>query len=118
MAIVEVLPDLFAADAAAELFGALADRSRLLILCELGRGSRRVGELVPRLGLAQSSVSGHLAVLKRAGLVNVERQGNHRVYSLARPELLDLMAALQPMLHPRPGLAPAPTPYCDGQTAA
>jgi ArsR family transcriptional regulator len=62
---------------------ALADASRLRILGLLGREELSVGELTAVLGMAQSRVSGHLAILREAGLVRDRREGTSAFYSLA-----------------------------------
>lgn len=67
----------------AELFGALADRTRLRILNLLRGGERCVCDLVDTLGAPQPSVSRHLAVLRRAGLVRARREGAWMHYRLA-----------------------------------
>ena len=50
--------------AEAALFHALSDPSRLLIVRHLSLGEHRVVDLTAHLGLAQSTVSKHLACLK------------------------------------------------------
>ena len=50
-----------------------------------------VGDLVQRLPIAQSGVSRHLRILKEAGIVQAERQGQKRIYSLC-PEPFDELA--------------------------
>ena len=84
--------------AAAYLFRGLGDPARLAILRHLALGEHRVVELTAHLGLAQSTVSGHLACLRECGLVTSRPQGRASVYSLARPELLDLLAAAETLL--------------------
>jgi len=68
---------------AAAVFKALGHPTRLLILQILGRGPRCVCEIVPATGLDQSTVSRHLAVLHRAGVVQSRREGTMMIYSLA-----------------------------------
>lgn len=70
----------------AELFRALADPTRLRILCLLGQEELAVAELVEILGIGQSTVSGHLASLRREGLVAARRDGAHQRYQVAMPE--------------------------------
>ncbi len=95
----DVLVDEAAAlSAAACLFRGLADPARLAIVRHLGLGEHRVVELTAHLGLAQSTVSGHLACLRDCGLVTSRAQGRASVYSLARPELMDLLAAAERLL--------------------
>lgn len=84
--------------AAAYLFRTLGDPTRLLILRHLARGEHRVVDLMSHLGLAQSTVSGHLACLRDCGLVRSRAQGRASLYSLARPELLDLFGATESFL--------------------
>jgi DNA-binding transcriptional ArsR family regulator len=66
---------------------ALADESRRTMLETLSRGPATVGELAALLPIARPGVSRHLRVLREAGLVDVRRQAQRRVYSL-RPQPL------------------------------
>ncbi len=68
-------------------FTAIADPVRRHILDLLQDRELPVGALVESLDVAQPSVSKHLGVLRRAGLVAVRPQGNHRYYR-ATPEPL------------------------------
>lgn len=78
----------------AALFHALADPTRLMILEHLETGEHKVKELTEHLGLAQSTVSAHLACLRDTGLVSVRSQGRASIYSLGQaPELRDLLAS-------------------------
>lgn len=72
-----------AADEASELLKSLANRHRLLILCQLTDGDRSVGELAAFLGLRDSTVSQHLALLRRDGLVQARRDGQTIWYAIA-----------------------------------
>lgn len=84
--------------AAVCLFRSLADPTRLAILNHLARGEHRVVELTSHLGLAQSTVSAHLACLRDCGLIISQPQGRASVFSLARPELFELLAAAERVL--------------------
>jgi len=84
--------------AAVCLFRSLADPTRLAIVAHLALGEHRVVELTRHLGLAQSTVSGHLACLRDCGLVSFRPQGRASVYFLARPELLELLTAAERVL--------------------
>jgi DNA-binding transcriptional ArsR family regulator len=84
--------------AAVLLFRGLADPARLAIVQHLALGEHRVVDLTAHLGLAQSTVSGHLACLKDCGLVAVRTQGRASVYRLARPELFELLSAAERLL--------------------
>ncbi len=84
--------------AAACLFRSLGDPGRLAIVRHLALGEHRVVDLTAHLGLAQSTVSGHLACLRDCGLVTSRAHGRSSLYSLARPELLDLLSAAENLL--------------------
>lgn len=83
---------------AAALFRGLGDPARLQILRHLALGEHRVVDLTAHLGLAQSTVSGHLACLRDCGLVTARAEGRASLYSLSRPELLDLLASAERLL--------------------
>jgi ArsR family transcriptional regulator, cadmium/lead-responsive transcriptional repressor len=84
--------------AAVTLFHSLSDPVRLRIIRLLSDGERRVVDLTHELGLAQSTVSGHLASLRSAGLVDAHPHGRSTFYALAKPELWELLAAAERVL--------------------
>ena len=85
--------------AAACLFHGFSDPSRLAILRHLALGEHRVVDLTAHLGLAQSTVSKHLACLRDCGLVTSRPQGRASIFSLAQPEaLMDLLDAAERLL--------------------
>ncbi|GAA5154624.1 metalloregulator ArsR/SmtB family transcription factor [Nocardioides marinquilinus] len=85
---------------AACLFRGLADPSRLAVLRHLSEaGEQRVVDLTAHLGLAQSTVSRHLACLAGCGLVTVRPQGRASLYALAHPgPTLQLLATAEALL--------------------
>lgn len=85
--------------AAACLFHGFSDRSRLVILQHLLLGEHRVVELTEHLGLAQSTVSKHLACLRDCGLVTSRPHGRASVFSVTHPEATtELLAAAERLL--------------------
>jgi ArsR family transcriptional regulator len=69
------------------MFRAFSDRTRLRILSLLQEhGEICVGDLVSVLGAPQTTVSRHLAYLRRAGLVTVRKDGLWKHYKLSHPE--------------------------------
>jgi DNA-binding transcriptional ArsR family regulator len=92
------LDEAAALQTAAGMFRGLGDPARLAILRHLALGGHRVVELTEHLGLAQSTVSGHLACLRGCGLVTSQAVGRSSVYSLAHPELMALLAAAERLL--------------------
>jgi predicted transcriptional regulator len=73
-----------------EFFKALGNESRLKIVALLAERDYSVRELAQRLDLKEPTVSEHLATLKQAGLVNVQPDGNHRIYSFNARNLIDM----------------------------
>lgn len=71
--------------AAACLIQGFSDVSRVTIVQHLLLGEHRVVDLTRHLGLAQSTVSRHLACLLDCGIVTVRAQGRASVYALAHP---------------------------------
>jgi ArsR family transcriptional regulator, arsenate/arsenite/antimonite-responsive transcriptional repressor len=69
-------------DRRASLLKSLAHPSRLLIIELLEKGPRCVGELTEAIGADITTVSKHLAVLKRAGLVKDTKHGTYSEYAL------------------------------------
>ena len=83
-----------AADSASDLLKALANRQRLLIVCQLIDGERSVGDLAEFLGLRDSTVSQHLALLRKDGLVSARRDAQTIYYSIASEPAREILAAL------------------------
>jgi DNA-binding transcriptional ArsR family regulator len=71
-----------AADEACNLLKALANPHRLAIVCQLSEKKRSVGELADLLKIRVSTVSQHLALLRREGLVTTQRDGQTIWYSI------------------------------------
>lgn len=84
--------------AAVSLFHSLADPTRLAIVRRLAGGEARVRDLTDELGLAQSTVSKHVACLRDCGLVDGRPVGRQVFYSLTRPELIDLLEVAEVLL--------------------
>jgi DNA-binding transcriptional ArsR family regulator len=101
MAMTVGIEDAVAADlsAAACLFHGFSDPSRLRIVQHLLVGEHRVVELTEHLGLAQSTVSKHLACLKDCGLVTSRPVGRASMFSVTHPEATtQLLAAAERLL--------------------
>lgn len=72
-----------AADEAGALLKALSHPYRLIIVCQLIDKERSVGELADLLQVRDSTVSQHLALLRKDGLVDARRDGQTVWYSIA-----------------------------------
>lgn len=82
------------ADRASDLLKALSNRHRLLIICQLIDGERSVGDLAEFLGLRDSTVSQHLALLRKDGLVASRRHAQTIYYSIASDPARQLLRTL------------------------
>ena len=80
--------------AAAAFLKTLANDHRLMILCELLKGERSVGELEEIVSLSQSALSQHLARLRRSHLVKTRRESQTIYYSIADPGVAKVIGAL------------------------
>lgn len=89
------LNDLLPRAAEAEiLLKALANRHRLMLMCELHDGERSVNALVESIGLSQSALSQHLARLRADKLVATRREAQVIYYRLADPAVARVIALL------------------------
>jgi DNA-binding transcriptional ArsR family regulator len=82
------------ADEAIAVLKALASHNRLLLLCELVPGERSVGELAQSLDLAQATVSQHLSLLRRDGVVSGRREAQTIYYRISDARVQALMTTL------------------------
>lgn len=95
----DLSPERFAAKAgeAAALLRALANETRLMVLCQLTQGEHSAGALQDAVGLSQSALSQHLARLRAEGLVATRREAQTIHYRLADPNaarVLETLAAI------------------------
>ena len=82
------------AEEASELLKAMGNPIRLMILCSLVEAERSVGELNELIDVSQATVSQHLAILRREGLVQTRREAQTIYYSLAATKVRLLTACL------------------------
>ena len=91
MHIEQLLPK---AEQAEAFLKALANKHRLMVLCELHQGERSVGTLMDAVGLSQSALSQHLAKLREDKLVVTRRDAQTSYYALANDDASRVMAVL------------------------
>ena len=82
----------------ARVMKALAHPSRLFIVDELSHGERCVWELTEMVGADVSTVSKHLSVLKRAGIVLDDKRGAQVFYRLRVPCILNFFGCVEAVL--------------------
>jgi len=99
------------ADMASDLLKALANKHRLMLVCQLVDGERAVGELARALELRDSTVSQHLALLRKDGIVRARRDGQTIFYSIGSPAAHAVLEVLYSHFC-------APTALCAPQGAA
>ena len=89
------MSNMISANTIAEVAALIGDVARAGILSALmGGRALTAGELARIAGVTAQTASGHLAKLFEARLVLVEKQGRHRYYRLASPEVADAMQSL------------------------
>lgn len=81
-----------------EFFKTLGHPARVRILELLADNDRSVGELQPEVGLESSNLSQQLGVLRRAGVVTARKDGNSVIYSIASPDIAELLALARKVL--------------------
>ena len=86
-----------------DVFKALADPSRREILRLLRNGPRTSGEIAEQFPTAWATISRHLGVLRDAGLILSERNGQQIVYELNTTVFEDLVNHLMDWVRPGPG---------------
>ncbi len=82
----------------ARLLKALANESRLMIVDRLSSGECSAGELTRMIGLDQTTVSKHLAVLRANGIVEDRREGSAVVYRLLTPCIVNFFSCASQVL--------------------
>ncbi len=85
-------------DLHASLCGTLANPTRLKIIALLGRQERKVGELAEVIGVSQSNVSQHLAILSSHGLLQARKQAQTVFYSLADRRIIRACSLIRSVL--------------------
>lgn len=84
--------------AKAEFFRTLGHPARIRVLELLSEKPCPVHELLAAIEIEASNLSQQLSVLRRSGLVTQRREGGEVIYSLAVPEVRDLLAAARGIL--------------------
>ena len=82
------------ADTACRLMKVLSNPDRMMLLCQLAQGEKRVGELEETLGIVQPTLSQQLTVLRDEGLVVTRREGKNIYYQITSTEALAVMGVL------------------------
>ena len=95
----------------ANILKALAHPSRLMMVDELAKGERCVCELQELVGADMSTVSKHLTVLKKAGLVESEKRGLQVFYSLLSPCVMNFFTCVESVIeaHQKQGVVATPS---------
>ena len=81
-----------------KIYKSMADKNRRMILRMLKEGERNVNQILQNMEIGQATLSSHLAILRKAGLVSCRVLGKQRIYKLelsTRDELLKDMGNLR-----------------------
>lgn len=81
-----------------EFFKTLGHPARIRILELLAERDRAVAELLPEVGLESSNLSAQLGVLRRGGIVTARKDGTNVIYSIASPDLAELLEVARKVL--------------------
>jgi DNA-binding transcriptional ArsR family regulator len=79
---------------ACRLMKVMSNPDRLMLLCQLSQGEKRVGELEEMLGIVQPTLSQQLTVLREEELVTTRRDGKNIYYQIASPQAMAIMAVM------------------------
>lgn len=79
----------------------LANPERLLLLCQLSQGEMCVSDLERALDIHQPTLSQQLGVLRGEGVVQTRREGKNIFYSVADPDVLQILALLYRLYCPK-----------------
>lgn len=82
------------AERAAGFLKGIANPHRLLILCQLVEGEKSVSELIEATGLAQTSMSQHLAKLRQEGIVTYRRDHRILYYTIQSDIVVKIMTVM------------------------
>jgi DNA-binding transcriptional ArsR family regulator len=82
----------------AEFFKTLGHPARIRVLELLSEREHAVAEMLPQVGIEPAHLSQQLAVLRRAKLVTSRKEGSTVYYSLASPDIADLLAVARQIL--------------------
>ena len=79
---------------ASRLMKVMSNPDRLMLLCQLSLGEKRVGELEEILGIVQPTLSQQLTVLREEELVTTRREGKNIYYQIASPQAMAVMTVM------------------------
>jgi ArsR family transcriptional regulator len=85
---------------AAALLRLLGHEKRLMVLCQLADGELSVGQLQGHVGLSQSALSQHLALMRQQGLVTTRRDAQTIFYRISDPAALRVIQTLADLFCP------------------
>ena len=78
-----------------DILKAIGHPARLRIIDVLASGERNVSEMEEILGIKQAIISQQLKILRLSGLVRQERRNGHVYYSLAKPQIHELLGCIR-----------------------
>ena len=90
--------DLELCELKAQMHKAFSDPKRLIIIEELRKGQKSVGDLTRILAIPQAAVSRALAVLRERGIVDARRESTNVFYTLVDPRICDVVDTVHHLL--------------------
>lgn len=92
-----------AAGQASSFLRSIANKDRLLLLCQLSQCELSVTELADLTGIQQPSLSQQLGVLRREGLIASRKEGKSVFYQISEPKVLVILQQLYDLFCPEGG---------------
>ena len=87
----------FMIEGASKILKAIGNAKRLEIAFVLREGEMKVGDLEKRIGLSQSALSQHLAIMRAEGIVQTRRKAQTIYYSIRNEKVLKILSLLENM---------------------
>ncbi len=85
---------------AATLLRLLGNERRLMVLCQLAEGELSVSDIQSRIGLSQSALSQHLALLREEGVVGTRRESQTIYYRIVDHSAMRIIETLAELFCP------------------
>ena len=81
-----------------KIYKSLADENRRMILSILKEGERNVNQILGHLKIGQATLSSHLQILRKAGLVSFQVKGKQRVYKLEKESINNILKDIEKLV--------------------
>lgn len=77
-----------------KLINTIANKNRILLLCQLNEGEKNVSELEENTGIRQPTLSQQIGILREEKLISARREGKNIYYSIKNPVAIEIIEVL------------------------